>query len=116
MQAVASLPLGEAPAADLRRTAAGIDRSLADSVVNTRARFLREIDRLEDKAIKALRRRHEDFAARVRHAQATLFPGGEMQERVINIASFLARRGMGLIAELLDVLAGTEGRHLVLSW
>lgn len=106
----------ETVAEDLKHIAAGIDPSLADSVINTRARFLREIERLEDKAIKALRRRDEEFAARIGHAQAMLFPNGEMQERVINIASFLARRGMGLIAELLDVLAGTEGRHMVLSW
>jgi bacillithiol biosynthesis cysteine-adding enzyme BshC len=106
----------EALAGDLERAAAGVDPSLSDSVTNTRARFLREIERLEEKAVKALRRHDEQLAERVRHAQAALFPRGEMQERVISIASFLARRGMGLVGELIDHLAGTEGRHTVFSW
>jgi len=100
---------------ELRKVSEGIDSTLSATAEGVESRLLREIERLEDKALKALKRQDEQFTARIARAQQSLYPRGELQERVLNITSLLARYGIRLMEELEGTLAGSEGEHCFVS-
>jgi uncharacterized protein YllA (UPF0747 family) len=62
-----------------------------------------QVERLRERAARALLRQSEEQA---RHADAlitSLYPGKELQERVIGGVSFLSRYGTQLLLRLYDV-------------
>jgi hypothetical protein len=55
---------------------------------------------LEEKSTRALKKRDQLRAERIRRTRDALFPGGELQERELVSVSFLARHGRGLVGEI----------------
>jgi hypothetical protein len=69
------------------------DRELARAFVRTRATIERAADRLAARWARTLALRDEETAAALHHAQASLYPDQQPQERVFSFASFAAKAG-----------------------
>lgn len=92
----------------------GVDRSLVRTAEATRASFMKEWSRLQDRVVKAERQQQEVVRNHLAKAQAHLFPSG-LQERAISPIYFLNKYGLDLFARLtellpLDTTAHTEVR------
>jgi uncharacterized protein YllA (UPF0747 family) len=91
----------------LATTAAAIDPTLERSVLGARNAALARTERLERRLVAALKRRNGELTHQIARARAALHPAGAPQERVLTVASFLARYGPAL----LDDLAAEVARH-----
>src|SRR4029077_10491757 len=71
-------------------------RAAADSA---RGRALHQIESLHEKSTRALKKRDQSRAERLRRTRDALFPGGSFQERGLALVSALARHGQALVEE-----------------
>lgn len=102
----------EQAAAAVRQAAGDLlgDRALGAFRHNVAA----ELDKLDTRARREHQRQQEVDNARVDRFYAAVRPGGELQERRLNLFYFLEACGPGLIADLLAVLDPFEPRHYLL--
>jgi bacillithiol biosynthesis cysteine-adding enzyme BshC len=85
-----------------------LDPTLKAAADSAKGRTLHQIDTLHEKATRALKKRDQSRAERLRRTRDALFPGGSLQERGLGLIGALARHGPGLIEELrarMDVFA-----------
>jgi len=85
-----------------------LDPTLRAAADSARGRTLHQIETLHEKATRALKKRDQTRADRLRRTRDALFPGGSLQERGLGMIGALARHGSGLIEELrerMDVFA-----------
>jgi len=87
--------------------ALGIERTLERPIETVRNQALHAVDEVEKRLVAALKRRNETALQQLARTRASLFPGGEPQERVLTAASWLARYGR----DLLSVLAAAAREH-----
>ncbi|HEX6964497.1 MAG TPA: bacillithiol biosynthesis cysteine-adding enzyme BshC [Gemmatimonadaceae bacterium] len=73
------------------RVVDGVERDMA-----------RRLDRLERRAVAAIKRREEDVLRDVATARGALWPLGKPQERMLNLLPLLARHGMRLLELMLE--------------
>jgi bacillithiol biosynthesis cysteine-adding enzyme BshC len=78
----------------------GVDPTLRGAAESARGRALHQIETLHEKSMRALKKRDQTRAERLRRTRDALFPGGSFQERGIAFASLLARHGEPLIQEV----------------
>jgi bacillithiol synthase len=74
-----------------------LDPTLKGAAESARGRALHQIETLHEKSIRALKKRDQTRAERLRRTRDALFPGGALQERGLNLVSALARHGDDLI-------------------
>jgi bacillithiol synthase len=74
-----------------------LDPTLKGAAESARGRALHQIETLYEKSIRALKKRDQSRAERLRRTRDALFPGGALQERGLNLVSALARHGDDLI-------------------
>ncbi|MBI3932685.1 MAG: bacillithiol biosynthesis cysteine-adding enzyme BshC [Acidobacteria bacterium] len=82
-----------------------LDPTLRGAADAARGRALHQIETLHEKSLRALKKREQARADRLRRTRDALFPGGSFQERGIGFVSYLARHGdalVGLVRERLD--------------
>ena len=84
----------------LARGAGVIDPTLTKSVQGTKNQALAALKDVEKKLVQHLKRRQEVELGQLTRARALVLPEGQPQERLLTIASFLARYGPTLIEEL----------------
>lgn len=75
--------------------------AMADS---TAGRVAHALEQLEKKIVQAGRRQHDIIAQQLRKASASLYPEGNLQERVLNPTSFLVKYGPIFIERLYEVM------------
>ncbi len=92
----------------LEEASAEIDPTLRGPLASARGRTLREVGHFEKKVLRQLKQRNEIGLRQIGKAKANLYPGGTAQERVVNVASFLATYGPRLFDELLARFAVDE--------
>jgi bacillithiol biosynthesis cysteine-adding enzyme BshC len=78
----------------------GLDPTLRAAAAAARGRALHQVERLHEKAMRALKKRDQGRAARLRRTRDALFPGGALQERGLGLLGLVARLGPGLLGEL----------------
>jgi bacillithiol biosynthesis cysteine-adding enzyme BshC len=78
------------------------DPTLRGAAVAARGRALHQVAGLHEKAFRALKKRDQGRAERVRRTRDALFPGGALQERGLSLVGPLARHGPALV----DLVAG----------
>lgn len=79
---------------------AALDPTLRGATASARGRALHQVDGLHEKAMRALKKRDQGRASRLRRTRDALFPGGAFQERGLGLLGVVARRGRGLLTEL----------------
>jgi bacillithiol synthase len=89
--------------AQLGQTVATVDPTLAGAADSTLGRVLHPIEALYEKTQRALKRRGEGRAERLRRTQNALFPRGNWQERELGLIGALAKHGPALT----EALAGS---------
>jgi bacillithiol synthase len=101
----------DAAFADARRTIerelGGVEETLGDldptlraAAAAARGRALHQVEGLREKSMRALKKRDEERAARLRRTRDALFPGGSLQERGLGLVGAVARHGPALLSEL----------------
>jgi uncharacterized protein YllA (UPF0747 family) len=84
----------------LRPALTGVDPTLGGALDNSRQKVVHQVETLRSKFVNAEARRHELLERHMEALTNSLFPEKKLQERVINITSFLVRYGLSLIARL----------------
>jgi bacillithiol synthase len=84
----------------LARSATEVDPTLAKPVQGTKNQALAGLKDIEKKLVQHLKRRQEVELGQLAKARSVVLPDGQPQERVLTVASFLARYGPILIEEL----------------
>ena len=98
----------------IKATVAAVDPTLAGAVDTTRDRLQDTIKTLHSKIVAAAKRKDETLRRQYHRTQSLAFPGGHLQERVLNLAFFANRFGMTLGDRLLEALPERPDRHYVL--
>jgi bacillithiol biosynthesis cysteine-adding enzyme BshC len=84
----------------LERAAADVDPTLVRPARAARQQALHGTQDIEKKLVQHLKRRQETELNQLARARTAVLPAGKPQERVLTVAPFLARFGVGLLAEL----------------
>jgi bacillithiol biosynthesis cysteine-adding enzyme BshC len=77
-----------------------LDPTLRAAADSARGRALHQIDTLHEKATRALKKRDQSRAERLRRTRDALFPGGALQERGLGLVGPLARHGQPLVEQV----------------
>jgi bacillithiol biosynthesis cysteine-adding enzyme BshC len=96
----------------LAAAAAAIDPTLEKSVQGTRTQALKGLEDAEKKIVANLKRRRETELVQVARARAAVRPDGKPQERVLTVASLLARLGPSLLDAVAAEIEGWYGAAL----
>jgi bacillithiol synthase len=77
-----------------------LDPTLRAAADAARGRALHQIDALHEKAVRALKKRDQSRAERLRRTRDALLPGGSFQERGLSLFGLLAKHGAPAIEEI----------------
>ena len=94
---------------------AAIDPTLRGAADAARGRALHPIGALHEKSLRALKKRDQGRADRLRRTRDALFPGGAFQERGLSLIGVLARHGLPLLADAEGRLDPWARGHQVIS-
>lgn len=92
-----------------------LDPTLEGAARASLARLQHELDTLQRKTVRAVKRREGDLRRQFTHAQALAFPGGAPQERVLGVAYFANQYGPALVDTLVAELPSDMGSHWLVS-
>lgn len=87
---------------DIRSKAAAVDPTLLAHVEALEKAAIEKLDALEQKMLRAEKRKHAESLYRTRLIKDQLFPGGNLQERTDNMALWYAHFGQQWIQSILD--------------
>ena len=99
--------------AGIEASLGALDPTLAGAAASARGRALHQVEGLREKSTRALKKRDEGRAARLRRAHDALFPGGSFQERGLGLIGAVARHGTALFAELRERVDPLARAHQV---
>ena len=107
----------EAALAPLAPLVAGLDPSHAPAAEAARVAIVQAVERLRATAARLQKRRHADVGGRLARAQAALWPGGTLQERILSPLQIAARHGFDALPVIvgalpLDGASGSPGSAL----
>jgi bacillithiol biosynthesis cysteine-adding enzyme BshC len=89
------------------------DPTLRAAAASARGRALHQVEGLHEKALRALKKRGQGRADRLRRTRDALLPGGALQERGLGLVGALGRHGAPLLADLQDRLDPFARGHQV---
>lgn len=90
--------------AAIGRAAVEVDPTLEKPVQGAKHQALGGAQEVEKKLLHHLKKRQETELGQLARARAAVWPQGKPQERVLNVAPFLARYGPALLTELRDAI------------
>jgi hypothetical protein len=85
---------------EVERTLGALDPTLRAAADGARGRLRHQLDGLHEKATRALKKRDQERADRLRRTRDAVFPGGSLQERGLGLVGLVARHGPGLADEV----------------
>lgn len=100
---------------DLYQLAERTDKSFKGAVGAQETKQLKGLENLEQRLLKAQKRKLEDVLERVRLLQDELFPRQSLQERNMNFSEFYLEYGDEFISKLAHNLKPLKGEFLVLE-
>ena len=101
--------------AEVKAAVPAVDPTLAGAVDTTVTRIEDTLKQLHAKIIHASKRKDDTLRRQFARTRALTFPGGEPQERVLNVAFFLNRYGPALCDRLMESGPMTMDKHLVIT-
>ena len=99
----------ESIAAELAETSSSIDPGLAGAVTRARNAGLAALGTLENKIVRAVKRRGETTRNQIGKASVNLWPGGKPQDRMLTPLQYLMRYGSGFVAQALPKAGAPVG-------
>lgn len=99
----------------LEEALATLDATLRGAAQSARGRALHQIEGLQEKALRAMKRQDATRAERLRRTRDALFPGGGLQERGLSWLWLIARYGPSLIDEVRDRMDLWARGHQIVS-
>ncbi len=99
----------------LRPSLNAVDPTLAGALDTSRQKVLHQVEALRTKFVNAEARRNETLERHLDSIGNSLFPDKKLQERVVNITSFLVRYGPGFAGRLEEVLSLDSTEHQVIE-
>jgi bacillithiol biosynthesis cysteine-adding enzyme BshC len=84
----------------VEETLGALDPTLKAAADSARGRALHQIEALQEKAMRALKKRDQSRADRLRRTRDALMPGGSFQERGLGLVSLLARHGRAVVDDI----------------
>jgi uncharacterized protein YllA (UPF0747 family) len=85
-----------------------IDSTLEAAVEKSTVRYFGELDKLKGKVYRAVKKRDDIQLKRIRRIKANLFPGNELQERMLASIFYMNKYGVDLWDRLLESLNEAE--------
>lgn len=98
----------------LEETLGVLDPTLRGAVEAAHGRALHQVTSLHEKATRALKKRDQTRADRLRRTRDALLPGGAFQERGLGIAHLVARHGRAVVEDLLESVDPFARGHQVI--
>jgi bacillithiol synthase len=92
-----------------------VDPTLRAAADAAKGRALHQIEGLQEKSTRALKKRDQVRAERLRRTRDALLPGGALQERGLGWISLLARQGEAIIGDLRERIDPWARGHQVVS-
>ncbi len=89
------------------------DPTLRAATASARGRALHQVEGLHEKALRALKKRDQGRAERLRRTRDGLLPGGSLQERGLGLVGALGRHGTPLLSDLEALLDPFARGHQV---
>ncbi len=90
------------------------DPTLRSATAAARGRALHQVEGLQEKALRALKKRDQGRADRLRRTRDALLPGGALQERGLALIGAIARHGLSVVDTLEErVLPFARGHQVV---
>jgi bacillithiol biosynthesis cysteine-adding enzyme BshC len=77
-----------------------LDPTLKAAADSARGRALHQVETLQEKAMRALKKRDQSRADRLRRTRDALMPGGSFQERGLGLVNLLARHGVAVVEDI----------------
>jgi uncharacterized protein YllA (UPF0747 family) len=99
----------------LRPLLSAVDETLVGALETSRQKVLHQLESLHSKYVHAVSRRNETVERHLDAMCNSLFPEKKQQERLLNVGSFIARYGLGMIPRLLDSLSLDTREHQVVE-
>jgi bacillithiol synthase len=84
----------------VEKTLGALDPTLSAAADSARGRALHQIETLQEKAMRVLKKRDQARADRLRRTRDALLPGGSFQERGLGLVHLLARHGSTIVDEI----------------
>jgi uncharacterized protein YllA (UPF0747 family) len=97
----------------LRPLLGAVDETLNGALDTSRQKVLHQLESLHSKYVNAVSRRNEIIERHLDSMCNTLFPEKKPQERVVNICSYVARYGLGILPRLTECLSIDTRDHQV---
>ena len=91
-----------------------LDSTLRGAAQSSLGRALHQVDGLQEKALRSMKRQDATRAERLRRTRDFIFPGGSLQERGVSWISILARYGPPIIDEIRQRMDPWAKGHQVL--
>jgi bacillithiol biosynthesis cysteine-adding enzyme BshC len=91
-----------------------LDPTLRAAADAAKGRVLHQIDGLEEKATRALKKRDQVRSDRLRRTREALVPGGAPQERTLGVVGVVSRHGGAVVTQIADALDPWARGHQVL--
>jgi uncharacterized protein YllA (UPF0747 family) len=86
--------------ATVEETLGALDPTLRAAADSARGRALHQVETLQEKSMRALKKRDQSRADRLRRTRDALMPGGAFQERGLGLVSVLARHGRAVVEDI----------------
>jgi uncharacterized protein YllA (UPF0747 family) len=99
----------------LRPALNAVDATLDGALDTSRQKIMHQVEALRTKFVNAEARRDETLERHLETIANSLFPEKKLQERVLNITSFLARYGLGFISRLQESVSLDSREHQVVD-
>jgi bacillithiol synthase len=93
---------------------AALDPTLKAAADAARGRALHQVEGLQEKAMRALKKRDQTRADRLRRTRDALMPGGSFQERGLGLVNLLARHGLAVVGDVAQRLDPFARGHQVI--
>lgn len=100
---------------DLKPKIEQVDRTLVRTAEATRAAFVKELEKLKGRVVRAEKQNHDQVRAQLAKAQTNLYPGGSLQERSLSVLYFVNKYGLGFLAMLGEHLALDTAEHQIVA-
>jgi uncharacterized protein YllA (UPF0747 family) len=105
----------EAELNSLRPILGAVDETLGGALDTSRQKMQHQVESLHEKYVHAVSRRNETIERHLDTTCNSLFPAKKLQERTLNISSFIARYGRELIPRLQERLSLNTREHQVVE-